>query len=777
MSALCECPPEEKDLYALTDGKVVPAQTAPAGDPLPSGTQVTCGRCESEYEGTVYPANATQPVLDVYENEKEDNSPPGSARELLSAVVADRAGGEVRPQQELMVDVVEDAIRNRKNALIQAGTGTGKSLGYLIPAIMSGKRVVVSTATKQLSEQLFNEDLPVLDAISPKVNGPAFTYALIKGRSNYLCLAELDSIKKLEEQEKQASAAPSEDGLFETESLVSSIEAAPAAEQPTKKPTKKDIRELNRLLKWADKTVTGDRTEAPAASDKVWDMVSVDASGCPGATSCPFGEQCFTEIARSEAKQADVVLTNHAQVAQDMKNNSAVLGKYDVLVTDEVHELVPYLSSAWGAEVAPSTMRTSLTKTIRKIPRTGKAADGLVVNFDEAIKMVTEVEDRLAPLEPGLAPELPESLTKSMVAAARILTRIAADAGSAATSSNNEANASKFKAVAGRCQEHAEALVEVLKKSQDGSRVRWITEGYGQQTKVIKTAPLRVGPALMGRLEDTILIGTSATITVGGKFDSFVDNLALKEPVAPPEDAFGLVDPKAPKRPPRDYVTVDVGTPFDYDKQSFIYVPDNTFPAPTGQARFDHTEAVKKELEVLIKAAGGRTLALFTSRKDAENAAEHLRGKIDTPVLCQGDAPPQQLISEFAENEETTLCATMGFWHGVNVPGRSLSLVVMSKLPFSRMDDPLLNARRKAVDDAGGRGFDEVYVAAASVALAQGVGRLIRTSTDKGVVAVLDTRLMSKYYGRTMLSSMPKMRVIRDRDSVAAALRRVVSQQ
>lgn len=680
---------------------------------------------------------------------------PKDSVDLLGRIVAERPNGEVRPQQERMVSLVEDAIKGNTHLLVQAGTGTGKSLGYLIPAIHSGKRVIISTATKQLGEQIVNEDMPTLEATIPKVGGRDFTYALIKGRSNYACLKEIDSLVRMDEE---AGDGDVQDALF----------ADPNPRENTKRPTSDDLKKLNSLLQWADTTMTGDRTEAPGVPDKVWDQISTDAAGCAGKT-CPRYDDCFAEAARAEARVADVVITNHAQVAQDLASEFPLLGEWDVLVTDEVHELESYLSSAWGLEVGASSMKHQIAQAARKLPR-GERSDYAQAREQAAlvIEDLDALNDVLDKTTAGLLQEMPQEVGGLLVAVAHKLRTLVSAFELSAGEKGISASAAADRKGAGQKMTHlCQSVAAMCADMSDGTSVRWLEGGYGNRGPVLKVAPLWIGPKLMTLLGDRTLIATSATMTVGGTFDSFIRTLALKEPVT-------TEDGKT--KEPRKFTAEDVGTPFHYDQQAFLYIPHLSFPAPVGADRSAHTAAVLDEITALVKAAGGRTLALFTTRRGAEDAAAHLRANLKTPVLCQGDAPPSQLIEEFKTDQHTTLCATMGFWHGVNAPGATLSLVITDKIPFAPMNDPLMSARRTAVDnERRGQGFNEVFVAGASVMLAQGAGRLIRTATDKGVVAVLDTRLLTKGYGPTMLKSLPQMRQIRDRAVVEGALGRLAA--
>lgn len=740
----CTCAPQWPGLTVTIDGQTRTAVPAADHSAAESATTDTahCTGC-----GAPWPAHWTLAPIEDPEKVAAEKAPV-TAVDLLRLLVAERPNGEVRPQQERLVEAVEAAIKKQRHLVGQAGTGTGKTLGYLIPAIAAGERVVVSTATKQLGEQIVNEDLPTLANLMPKIGGPRFTYALLKGRQNYLCHKEVDSLINLGEEDEAANGAI-QDALFE--------DPAPAA---AKRPTKQDLSDLNALLKWAETTDTGDRSDAPAVSDKAWNQVSTDSAGCPGAKACPFGQQCFSERSRWAARDADVVVTNHAMVANDLESEMPLLGEYDVLVMDEVHELESYLSSAWGVEVSASGIKHQVALAARKVGRdqAGDDAKALAVKVGEDLDALDEM---LTHEEPGLKPELPEPVVNLLVTIAHKLVEIARALDHASEAKNASAQiAADRKGAAGKVGEAANSVMTILQAGD--SAVRWLEGARDRRGPVLKSAPLWVGQRLMDAVGSKTLIATSATIIVGGTFDAMVRTLGL-----------GLA-PTGSSGPARGFDTLDVGTPFDYDKQAVLYIPDaRTFPEPVWKNKDAHKQAVLDDLVGLVSAAGGRTLALFTTTKAAKDAAVYLRERINTPVLAQGDAPAQQLIDQFADDEATTLCATRGMWHGVNVPGPSLSLVVMDAIPFTPHTDPLTSARSKAADEAGRSGFAEVLVAGAAIALAQGAGRLVRTATDKGVVAVLDPRLFTKGYGRTLLASLPPMRVFRERGIIESALTRL----
>ncbi|WP_432573331.1 ATP-dependent DNA helicase [Kineococcus sp. SYSU DK005] len=681
---------------------------------------------------------------------------PG-ATALLRALIAERPGGRVRPQQERLVAAVEHALRERRHLLASAGTGTGKTLGYLVPVLAGEGRAVVCTATKQLGEQVVAEDLPLLARLLPGAGGRSFTHALLKGRRNYACLAKLAALR-------------------------------PPGGGPARTPPGVEPASLGALLRWAGTTRTGDRSEAPPVGERAWREVSTDSAGCPGASACPFGRECFAEGARAAARRADVVVTSHAQVAHDLVSPQPLLGEYDTLVVDEAHELEAALSSAWSRELAPAALERVLARAARELPRDA-CADTARAQLEQASADLAALAGALADLAPGALPQLPRAVSDPLVDLAHRLAQVAAvltpaaetagtTAAAGAAGTAGAAGAAKGAGPAARTAAGrrgaaqaltgaAESVLAVLGAgARDGEEVRWLHAGE-HRAPVLRVAPLRVGPRLVAALGDRTLVATSATITVGGSFDAAVRAFALQEPV---------VRPGQPPAPPRGFDVVDVGTPFDHERQALLYVPPAGFPAPAGGERAAHTAAVLQELTALVRAAGGRTLALFTTSRAARDAAAHLRAGVATPVLAQEEAPAAQLLRTFAQVEESTLCATLGLWQGVDVPGPSLSCVVMDKVPFAPADDPLMSARRTAADAAGRDGFAEVYVSAAAVLLAQGAGRLVRTATDRGVVAVLDPRLLTRAYGRTLLDSLPAgMRRFSDRDVVTAALTRLTA--
>lgn len=656
--------------------------------------------------------------------------------ELLSEIIALKAGGEVRTQQAQAVEAIGAAIVGDENLLVEAPTGAGKTLSYMIPVLFYQSKTVISTATKQLSEQIVNVDIPFLhNSLKQIAPGKKFSSALLKGRDNYYCKA------KAAEQAKLSEDANSLFGVMDVENSTGANSVTVKGKQMAE--------EMRSLEIWADKTKTGDRSEAPAVSDQVWRQYSSTTTECPGRQVCPFGEECFAEYAREKARKADVVVTNHAVVAHDLiSEENSLLGERDVFVFDELHELDNYLSSAWGTKLSASMLRDAhkVFKTlpdlkdedVAEIEKMGKKFNGVLKGTPEGLLEST----------PHLLGEL---LTRIYGASAKIATK------AQKISKDNEEREGTRKVAAVVTKRATELMESAQLLLDDGpSTVRWLTET--EEAKTLYGAPLRVGPQLQQALQsrNAIMVGTSATIRVSGGFEIPVHNLDL--------DTSSV-----------EYKTVALDSPFDYSKQAMMYIPDaNSFPAPIGADRKEHTEAVKKEAGDLIEALDGRTLALYTTSFAARDNAEYLRKRFPKMnILLQGDAPASQLIEEFKRDEKSVLVATMGMWHGLDVVGPALSLVILDKIPFKPMNDPLSLARQRWAEETGRNGFMDVYVADANVMLSQGVGRLIRSKADKGVVAIFDTRLVSKPYGRSMLKSLPAIKIFQKKTIIIEALKRL----
>jgi ATP-dependent DNA helicase DinG len=631
------------------------------------------------------------------------------------------AGGEPREGQQAMAAAVADAISAEQHLLVQAGTGTGKSLAYLVPAVCSGQRVVVSTATKALQEQLVGKDLPWLAETLHRLYGVDLDFALLKGRSNYYCLV-------------RGMAALDDPELLMYDADVSG--------------------EVQALAEWAAASDTGDRSDVDApVSDRAWRAVSMPPGECPGRTRCGRGEECFAEQARDRAALAEVVVVNHHLLALDILTAGQVLPEHAVTVVDEAHEFADIVTDVVGATCTPGSLERLVTRAGSYV---GDDADALA-------QAVDALGDALRTAPTGRLRELPAELSGAVVTARSAFAR-ALDQIKSAGNDDDDAIARQL-ALRGAVL----SAVEVLDRAGRGAAddVVWIERGMVTRDSRLRVAPLDVGELLAQQLFSTrTVVATSATLAVGGSFDIPARRLGLQ----PPGDSEVAPDDRPS---PACWRGLDVGSPFDFRRQGMLYVP-RRFPVPAGATALDHAAAVIDELVALIDAAGGRTLALFTTTRAVAAAAEALRSRLDHPILVQGEAPPRMLVRRFAEDESSCLFATTSFWQGVDVPGAACSLVVIDKLPFPRPDDPLAVARREAADEAGD-GFTEVYVARAAVLLAQGVGRLIRTQTDRGVVAVLDPRLVARRYGAVILASLPPFGVWHDREVVLGALRRLAA--
>ena len=631
--------------------------------------------------------------------------------QLLDAAV-DAVGGEPRPGQQQMAGAAADALETGEHLLVQAGTGTGKSLAYLVPALAHHDSVVVATATIALQRQLVDRDLPrLVEALEPLL-GRRPTFAMLKGRSNYVCLHRLHSGEEVPDDQ---------DALFD----------------PT--PTSKAGRDVVRIRSWAESTRTGDRDELlPAPDDRAWRSLSVTPHECLGAQRCPYAEDCFAELARERARESDVVVTNHAMLAIDALSDARLLPEVDVVVVDEAHELADRATGAVTDELT-SGMVERAGRRCRKYA--GERSAELLLDAATALEtaLVESAEGRITSAEGVLFDALVAVRDAGHDA-------LSAMGGSSKNSDDDAASRVRAKAAVEDVYEIAGRIVVAGERD-----VVWITKSDRRPPSLWR-APLFVGGLLReGLFNDRTVIMTSATLELGGGFEPIARGLGLTGEGVPP------------------WRGLDVGSPFDYERQAIVYVAAH-LPPP---GRDGMSEAVLQEIEELITAAGGRTLGLFSSMRAAQTAAEQMRERLDVPVLCQGEDATGELVRQFAADAKTCLFGTLSLWQGVDVPGSSLQLVIIDRLPFPRPDDPLASARQRYVESSGGNGFMSVAATQASLRLAQGAGRLIRTATDKGVVAVLDSRLEKARYGGFVRASLPPMWPTTDQHLVKASLRKI----
>ncbi|HEY7053859.1 MAG TPA: ATP-dependent DNA helicase [Mycobacterium sp.] len=650
----------------------------------------------------------------------------------LLATAVDALDGSERAGQVAMAQAVAAAFDTGEHLAVQAGTGTGKSLAYLVPAIWRAVQtncpVVVSTATIALQRQLVERDLPrLVNALEPSLPR-ALRFAILKGRGNYLCLNKIHN--------GSATDPDNPDGA--TEALFE-----PSA-------TTALGRDVKRLTAWASSTATGDRDElAPGVPDRSWSQVSVSARECLGATRCPFGTECFAEKARAVAGRADVVVTNHALLAIDALSDAPVLPEHDLLVVDEAHALVDRVTAVATQELSSTPLAIAARRISRLVePEHVERLDAAAAMFNTAIRDIAP--GRIDSLDDGLATHL-AALRDAATAARRAIP----------TTSDMRSSAARHEAIAA-LDEIADTCWRTLESFQAGIKDRtdivWISRDDNRGAVYLRVAPLSVAGVLRGGLfSRATAVLTSATLTPGGSFDVVAAEWGLA----------GTSNGDA-----ANWRGLDVGSPFSHQKSGILYVARH-LPPPDRDGT--GTAEQLAEIEALISAAGGRTLGLFSSMRAATAAAEEMRGRLESPVLCQGDDATAALVEQFAADADTSLFGTLSLWQGVDVPGPSLSLVLIDRIPFPRPDDPLMSARQRAVTARGGNGFMSVAAAQAALLLAQGAGRLLRRIDDRGVVAVLDSRMATARYGRYLRDSLPPFWFTTDRETVLAALGRLTA--
>jgi ATP-dependent DNA helicase DinG len=705
--------------------------------------------------------------------------------DLLAVVVGRLPGGQRRVGQRRMAQAVARALDDAGHLLVQAGTGTGKSVAYLVPAVRSGHSVVVSTATLALQSQLCDVDIPrIIDALAPHLSRRPVV-AVLKGRANYACRLRLADAGATGPA-PGGSSPGDEAGSISAAEASSTVDpegtlAGAAAETAlqldmTSPPGRGLAAEVRRLHTWARTSATGDRDElAPAPQPRAWAQVSVSARDCVGAVHCPYGAECFAEQARARARDADIIVTNHALLALDLLAPAAILPEHDAVIVDEAHELADRVTDAASDGLTPAGLRLAQRRVAALIP------EDLARAFDEA---VTDLSSALAATAPGRLERLPAELSGTLLR----LQTTGADAASAIEPAADDPGRLRSRRLV---ESAVDTAARVLAASP--ADVAWV-EADERGTHVLKIAPLDVSGRLAANLFGRCpVVATSATLAIGGAFDVIADQFGLSrrarvpaEPSAPAgrptaaerpascvaaEQAGGCgTEPAvAGATPPGAWMGLDVGSPFRYERQAILYVARH-LPPP---ARSGTDPALLDELVALVEAAGGRTLGLFSSTRAAQEAAAVVRARTSLPVLVQGEAGTGTLVRRFRDEPHTCLFGTLSLWQGVDAPGPSCQLVTVDRIPFPRPDDPLMSARAAAVDRAGGNGFRTVTAGRAAVLLAQGVGRLIRTAEDRGVVAILDPRLATRAYGPFLRASLPPMWFSTNRDTVLGALRRL----
>jgi len=659
---------------------------------------------------------------------------------LDAAVVA--IGGAPRDGQIEMAEAVANALSDRHHLLVQAGTGTGKSLAYLVPALVHGKKVLVATATLALQRQLIERDLPKIKGALEKELKRDISFAIYKGVGNYVCLQKMNN----------APDDPESQAVLEISSLES---------------------DAKRLRAWAQsKGATGDRDDAPDVDRRVWAANSVSGRECMGADDCPSGSKCFAALAKAKAQTADIVVTNHTLLAIEIVDSHPILPERDAIILDEAHEFMDRTTQAVTEELTAARVLRAANMARKHMP--GKASDAFNKAAEKFAASIGDYADDLKadPAKAGRLDKLPSQLeaplraVKEAVSAVSAL--IAADA--EIIDPNSMAERARVK---GALNEINQTATKLLKPGH--THVLWFEPTYS----TLYLAPLAVSDVLRGNLlTQTPVIATSATLTVGKSFDAIAKNIGFviagkndeeDEADESEADEKGMMDPA-------NLQILDVGSPFDFANQGMLYLPKD-LPEP---GRDGPSKEALTELGELIEAAGGRTLALFSSWRGVEMADEHLRkvlAELKLPIITQrrGDSVGP-LVEKFAKDERSILLGTISLWQGIDVPGPACTLVAIDRIPFPRPDEPVLSARAAEADAAGGSGFMQISLPRAALLLAQGTGRLIRSLDDRGVVAILDSRIVNKRYGSILLNSMPPFWRTHDGEVIKEALRRLDAQ-
>ena len=651
-------------------------------------------------------------------------------RALGAAVKA--IDGAPRSGQIEMAEAVANALSDRHHLIVQAGTGTGKSLAYLVPALVHGKRVLVATATLALQRQLVERDLPRVKAALEEELEREISFAVYKGVGNYLCLQKMNS----------------EDGNPDNELVmdVSTLE-----------------RDARKLRDWAAKPgVSGDRDDAPEVDRRVWLANSTSGRECVGAEECRFGSECFAVRAKAKAQTADIVVTNHTLLAIEIVDSHPILPERDAIVLDEAHEFLDRTTQAVTEELTSGRVSRAANMLRKHMP--GKLADAFTKSADQFGDALSEFGDeyRIRSDEERRLTELPDQLVapirKVKEAAEAVIAAINAD--SEIVDPDSLAERARVKGAVNEVKTTTQKLLRIGQ-----GYVLWFEPNFS----TLYLAPLDVSPVLRENLfTKTPVIATSATLSVGKSFDAIAKNLGIFGDDGESDEDW--------KIDPTNVQMLDVGSPFDFANQGMLYLP-REIPEP---GRDGPSKEALAELGELIDAAGGRTLALFSSWRGVEMADEHLRrvlAELPISIITQrrGDSVGA-LVERFAADPTSILLGTMSLWQGVDVPGSACTLVAIDRIPFPRPDDPVISARATQADTAGGSGFMQVSLPRAALLLAQGTGRLIRSTEDRGVVAILDSRIITKRYGSILLNSMPPFWRTSDGVVVRESLKRLHQQ-
>jgi ATP-dependent DNA helicase DinG len=699
------------------------------------------GFCASEGGGTSPHAVAVRLTPDEAAAETEA---------VLDRLVSAHPGGERREGQVQFAVAAARLMAAGSGCLFaEAGTGTGKSFAYLAAAVATRRRTLVATATLALQDQLVGKDVPEI----VKVVGRPMAVAVVKGRSNYVCRRRLAALA--------GDHGDSTQELFDPSAVSAGTDSV-----------------LAKVVAWAAETDTGDKAELPfKVEGEVWGQVSVGADACPGRRKCPFGDSCFAEVAKDKARKADIVIANTALLALDLVMEHRILPDVDAIVVDEAHMFEQAVVSAASVEIS----KARFEHLARRLGR-------LFTDEPSEVKTLREAGEEIEQSIRRFRGKRLESVGSSVIGEA--VERAVAAVGAAARLAQSVPSSSDsvqmvVDEIETTCNNLSTALRAAL--STDENLVVWVSPE--PQVLALRVTPIAVAPIIRRMLywRPGLKTDESGCCPRCGSSAGVVELFGggdVGEPMRCERCDISLWDcgdSNVPERPipvvfasatlraagrfdpsayalgaPDGWKSVLAESPFDYKANSLLYVASH-HPEPNSPA---FEKASWGTTRKLLDAAGGRAMVLFTSRRAMNSAYEHFAAAgLPFRVMHQEDMGKTRLIEAFKEDETSVLFATMGFWQGVDVPGQSLSLVVIDKLPFAPPDDPVSQARRERVEASGANAFMVLDVPRASIALAQGVGRLIRTGTDRGLVAILDPRVVSKWkmYGGWIVKSLPPM--------------------
>ena len=630
-----------------------------------------------------------------------------TVREILGdggPLAARLDGFRERAEQLTVADAVEQALIDNETLVVEAGTGTGKTFAYLVPALLSGKRVVVSTGTKTLQDQLFKKDLPMIrDCLELPVRT-----ALLKGRSNYLCHYRL--------------------GLAEADGRFPSVEQA---------------QQLRRIREWSGRTRTGDVAELPGgqADSPLWSRVTSTADNCLGQ-ECPDFNRCFLVQARRQAQDADVVVVNHHLLMADMAIREGgfgeVLPSADAYILDEAHQLPEVAAQFFGVSISSRQIHDLIRDTQAEYYREAGDLPDVLETLDALRKAAQDLRlalgvgtTRMAWAGVSGRPQVEEG--------AETLSRVLRDLDDMLAPLAQRGRG--LESCARRAGDLLAAFQAFLEPDEE-SQVQWF-ETFSQSF-ILRLTPLDVGGAFQGQMarHPGAWVFTSATLSVGGTFDHYRGRLGI--------------DGEAR--------TLQVESPFDFERNALLYAPQG-LPEPNSPF---YAEAFLEEAIPVIRASRGRAFVLFTSHRALREAAGILGERLDYPLLVQGESAQADLLERFRAMGDAVLLGTTSFWEGVDVRGEALSAVLIDRLPFASPSDPVTQARIESMKRGSGNPFRDYQLPQAVIGLRQGVGRLIRDNTDRGVLMIGDPRLFGRSYGRVFVKSLPPMPVTRNLDDVQA---------